>query len=249
MLGFSASDRSASRDVAGLERADLSPWFNPFLLHFVRETWRSGGEVQVIRDGGEVTGLLVTDPIERVASAFSRSKPTAEMFVRARGPYAMYSDFPFEPSAEVFDIFSSSFGTEPPAYRFRHPIRPVTAGDIPSVLDLMREVYGATNERWFEGLPNASENGFVAKVDGRLAGVAWVTRVGPHARLHSLTVRAPYRRVGLGTDLLFARLVWAWQVGAHEVLSEISEHNEASQAIAVRGGMDRVGRIYFHRPL
>ena len=203
----------------------------------------------MLREDGSVAGLLISDPVERVATVFSRSRPTAEAAVRGRGPYGMYSDFSFDPTADPFDIFRTTLDDPRPSPRFRHALRPFTGEDVPAVVELIREVYGVVNESWFVGLPSGSEAGFVAEVEGRVAGVGWVTRIGTHARLHSLTVRVPYRRRGLGTDLLLARLLWAEQAGAREVLSEIAEDNVGSQAVAVRGGMRRVGRIYFHRPL
>lgn len=232
-----------------LDQADLSPWFNPFLSHIARETRRCGGEVEMFREEGNVVGLTVSDPTERVATVFTRSRSIAERVVQGRGSYGMYSDFSFGPPADPFGVFSTSLGDPVSSHRFRHLIRPFSKEDVPSVVDLMREVYGVMNERWFVGLPTASETGFIAEVDGRLAGFAWVSQVGAYARLHSLTVRAPYRRVGLGTDLLFARLLWARNAGARTLLSEISEENVASRAVAVRGGMRQVGQIYFHRPL
>lgn len=232
-----------------LDEADLSPWFNPFLSHIARETRRCGGEVRVFREGGKVVGLTVSDPAERVATVFTRSRSIAETAVRGRGPYGMYSDFSFDAAAEPFAIFSTSLEGPPPPHRFRHRVRPFSSDDIPGVIDLMREVYGAVNERWFVGLPTNSEAGFVAEVNARLAGVAWLSRVGVYGRFYSLTVRAPYRRLGLGTDLLFARLLWARQAGVESVISEIAEENVGSQAVAALGGMRRVGEIYFHRPL
>jgi hypothetical protein len=47
---------------------------------------------------------------------------------------------------------------------------------------------------------------------------------------------------------LFARLLWAKEAGASQVVSEISQRNAASEAVAVRGGMHRAGQIYFYRP-
>lgn len=233
---------------SGVDEADLSPWFNPFLPHFAREARRCGGEVRVAREGESLRALLVSDPVERVATVFTRSLPRAQDWVRDRGAYGMYSDFPFEPTDEEFAIFARDFGPEPPSQRFRHPVRPVSPSDLPAVRDLMVEVYGLVNDRWFGGVPNEVETGFACEVHGRLAGVAWVTRAGRHARLHSLTVRPPFRRMGLGSDLLSARLLWAHRIGARRVLSEISVHNAASQAIAVRDGMRKVGSIYFHTP-
>ncbi len=238
-----------SREGDELDRVDLSPWFNPFLSHIARETRRCGGEVRVVREEGTVAGLRVSDPVERAATVFTRSRSIAETAVRGRGPYGMYADFSLDSPADPFAIFSTSLEVPLPPHRFRHLIRPFSNEDVPAVVDLMREVYGAVNERWFVDLPAVSETGFIAEVEGRPVGVAWVSRVGAHARLHSLTVRAPYRRMGLGTDLLFARLLWARNAGARTALSEISEENVASQAVASRGGMRRVGQIYFHRPL
>jgi GNAT superfamily N-acetyltransferase len=249
MIGSPSAVGSISVDFDGVDQVDLSPWFNPFLRQFAHDAQRCGGDVRVIREAGAIAALMVSDPVERVASVFSRSRSIAEAFVRERGPYGMYSDFSFEPSAEVFDIFTTALDADRLSYRFRHPVRPFSNKDLHAVVDLMREVHGPLNERWLEGLPTASETGFLAEVDGRLTGVGWVSKVGTHARLHSLAVRAPYRRMGLGTDLLFARLLWARQAGASEVLSEISQSNVASQAIASRGGMQRVGQIYFYRPL
>jgi [ribosomal protein S18]-alanine N-acetyltransferase len=249
MFGSPPVVGTTSVDLDGLDRADLSPWFNPFLPYFAQEACRCGGDARVVREAGAIAGLLVSDPIERVASAFSRSRSVAETWVRGRGPYGIYSDFSFEPRGEVLDIFSAPMGADLSAHRFRHPIRSVSEGDLPAVLDLMREAYGVVNERWFEGLAAAPEAGFIAEAGGRVAGVGWVSVVGPHARLHSLTVRAPHRRMGLGTDLLFARLLWARRAGASDVLSEISARNVASRSIAVRAGMRHVGEIYFYPPM
>jgi [ribosomal protein S18]-alanine N-acetyltransferase len=249
MIGPPTSVGTTPVDIDGLDRADLSPWFNPFLLYFAREAQRCGGEVRVVRETGAIAGLMVSDPIERVASVFSRSRSVAEPWVRGRGPYGMYSDSSFEPRGEVFDVFSLPPGADLPSHRFRHPIRPVSEDDLPAVIDLMREVYGVVNERWFEGIPAEAEVGFIAEAGGRVAGVGWVSVVGPHARLHSLTVRAPHRRMGLGTDLVLARLLWARRAGASDVVSEISARNVGSRSIAIRAGMQRVGEIYFYPPV
>jgi len=248
MNGPASAVDAIPADLDALDRADLSPWFNPFLRYFASEAWRCGGNVRVVREAGAVVSLMVSDPVERVASVFSRSRSIAEAWVRERGSLGMYSDFPFEPRGEVFEILLASLNADLPPYRFRHPIRPVTAGDLPAVLDLMREVYGMVNERWFEGLSDVPEAGFIAEAGGRVVGVGWISLVGTHARLHSLTVRATHRRMRLGTDLLFARLLWARRAGASDVLSEISERNDASRSIAARAGMRRVGEIYFYPP-
>jgi len=239
---------SSVREEDALERADLSSWFNPFLAYFVRDSRRSGGTARWIQLANEPPGLVIADPVERVATVFTRSAVVGAAAVRERGPLGMFAEFPTEPEADPFDIFELTLGEETPTFRFRHTVRALVPEDLPSVRTLMREVYRLVNDRWFDGLPNRFETGFAAEVDGRLAGVGWVTHVGAHARLHSLTVRVPFRRIGVGSDLLRARLWWAQRNGAHHVLSEIARANADSRSIAERAGMRSVGTIYFHRP-
>lgn len=248
MASASAFPAAAGRDLTELSTANLSPWFNPFLSHFAREARRCGGEARVLRENDSIVGLFVSDPVERISTAFTRSRSLAEEFVRGRGAAGVFADFRCEPSAEAFDVFALRFGLKPLEHRFRHPLRPYAREDFANVLALVREVYGTANERWFEGLPNESESGFVSEVGGRLAGVGWVCRAGPHARLHSVTVRAPYRRMGIGTDLLFARLISAERTGAADVFSEISRNNLVSERMAASSGMTASGQIYFHPP-
>jgi len=247
-MGAPAEPVQIDPEDDALGGADLSSWFNPFLAYFVRDSQRSGGQVRWIRRAHELLGLVIADPAERVATVFTRSAEVAAATVHDRGPLGVFAEFPSEPDAEPFDVFELNLDGASRTFRFRHAVRALVPEDLPSVRALMREVYRFVNDRWFDGLPNPFEMGFAAEVDGRLAGVGWVTRVGAHARLHSLTVRVPFRRIGVGSDLLRARLWWAQRNGAHSVLSEIARGNTDSQAIAERAGMRRVGTIYFHRP-
>ncbi|MGP8072200.1 MAG: N-acetyltransferase family protein [Thermoplasmata archaeon] len=237
--------------ITGLDRqapVDLSPWFNPFLPHFVRETVRSGGEVWGVLEDGNLTALTLKDPAENVASLFTRNQALAEELVRARGVSAAYSDFRMDGPVEAFGIYSRALGPVGVEHAFRHRVRPISEADLPRVAELMREVQGNIDDRWFHGLATTPETGFLIEVEGRLAGVGWVAVLGRHARLHSLAVRPGYRHVGVGADLLGARLLWAHRAGASEVLSEIADRNAASRYIAESAGMRRVGEIYLYPP-
>jgi GNAT superfamily N-acetyltransferase len=239
----------ASSELEHLESAHLSARFDPFLPYFAKEARRCGGEVRLAREDGSIVGVLVSDPVERIASVFCHSRSVAERFVRERGVYGTFSEFLLEPRSELFRVYSLRPDGRLPTYRFRHEIRPVLEDDLPSILDLMREVNGVVNARWFEGLSDVPETGFLAEVEGRPAGVGWVSVIGAHARLHSLSVRAPFRRLGVGTDILRARILWAQRSGASEIVSEIWERNFVSQRIATQAGMQRVGEMYFYPPV
>jgi GNAT superfamily N-acetyltransferase len=236
-------------DLRGAEVADLSEFFNPFLERFVVATFGSGGEVTVSREGSTVDGLSLFQPSERIVSLFTRSPTVAHALLDGRTGVDVFSELSLAPEGEVYHVYAATLPAEMVPHRFAHPIREARPGDRGSLLGLLQEVYGQVDEGWFRPIPEPPEKGFVAEVDGRIVGAAWVQVVGRYARLHTLTVRAPYRHLGIGTDLWYARMLWAHAQEAREVIAEISEHRTASQAIAAAGGMRRVGRMYrFTRP-
>lgn len=236
-------------DGAVPEWPDLSPWFNPFLPHFVRETERTGGRVRWVTERERLSAIVLDDPTERVSSIFSRSPGLARGLVAARGTWSAYSDFLFDGPHEAYRVYSISLTGSPSLHRFRHRVRPVGEPDIARVVDLVQEVHGRVDPRWFRSAPDSPETGFVVEVGPRLAGVGWVAVAGRSARLHSLAVRPAYRRLGIGSDLLFARLLWAASAGATEALSEIAEGNRPSCSVAEAGGMHSVGELYLYPPV
>lgn len=235
-----------SETVDRLPPLDLSDRFNPFLAHFMRETLRSGGDVRLVHDGDVPAALFLAEPSERVASVFSRSVPVTEEVLVGRSEPTFYSELDLPRRRETFDVYSVSLGPALPSHRFRHRVRFATSSDLPPVRDLAKEVWGQLNDRWFSGFARSPEACFLVEMGGVLAGMAWATSLGTHGRLHSLAVRPGYRRMGIGTDLLFARLLWLEQTGVQEAVSEISEHNQASRAVAERGGMRSTGRIFLY---
>lgn len=230
--------------VEALEFDDLSDWFNPFLPHFVREALRCGGEVRVAERDGKVYGLYLLSPGERIASVLTRDRGIAEEFYGHRGPGPMYSPIALDPSAERFLIYSLNAQHWEQVAPLRWPIRTAGLADLPRVAALLHEEYGEVDERWIATAPAESERCFVAEIDRALVGLGWASIVGRHGRVHSLLVRAPYRGLGIGQDLLRARLLWLRAAGAEEVLSEIAEQNHASRRVAERLGMARVGEMY-----
>jgi GNAT superfamily N-acetyltransferase len=239
---------AAPGELDGLPTSDLSDWFNPFLPYFIDETLRGSGTVRVDRSGGSVRAIVLDDPVERTTSVFTRSPEFAAWFAGQRGDRGFYSSVRLPLPLETFGIYVAAPESPEPGHRYRHAVRRAAPADLPQVLGLLREVYGSADEHWFEGLDRSRESCFIAEVGGRLAGAGWVSVVGAHARLHSLAVRASARRLGLGTDLLFARLEWARGHGARNVLSEIADANAGSRAVAARGGMVRAGEIYLYPP-
>jgi GNAT superfamily N-acetyltransferase len=229
---------------------DLSDFFNPFLSYFVRAALRGRGEVWVSRSGPTVDGLLLYNEVERVGTIFTRAPAVAHTLFGLKDHVALFSDFPLAARTELYHVYRVKMAGESMPHRFTHPVRLARNRDQPAIMGMMREMYGRIDTSWLPILPSEEEKCLLVEVAGEIVGVGWVTVVEGHGRLHSLSVRPHYRRMGIGTDLWHARMLWARRAGAREVLSEIADQNVASQAIAVAGGMQKVGRLFLsYRPM
>ncbi|MGA8303636.1 MAG: GNAT family N-acetyltransferase [Thermoplasmata archaeon] len=241
------------RGVTGPEQVDtlafgdLSDYFNPFIGHFMKEALRCEGEVQVSLSGSEVDGVFVYHEVDKEASIFTRDRALAETFFALRDHVGVYSEFEIGPRPEIYDIHAAEHPAWNGTHRFRHSVRVAKASDHDAIVGLMNDVYGRVDERWLRSFPRAEEACFVVDGAGGIAGVAWAAVVNGHGRLHSLSVGPRYRRMGVGTDLWYARMWWTRRAGAGAVLTEIADQNLPSRAIAEAGGMRRIGRIFQSR--
>jgi GNAT superfamily N-acetyltransferase len=241
---------SGKDEAEGLVFDDLSDFFNPFLGLFVREALRAGGEVWVLKENGMVDGLLLYNGVEKLGSVFTRDAAAADSLYGLKEGAALFTEFPPSAKAEIYHVMATDPAEETKPHRFTHVVRMARPAERPAIARMLNEMYGQLDTSWLQAVSPEGDRCFLVEVVGQIAGVGWVSVVGSHGRLHSLSVRPHYRRIGIGTDLWHARMLWARRAGARRVLSEISEHNVASLAIATAGGMHRVGQMFLsQRPV
>jgi GNAT superfamily N-acetyltransferase len=248
---------SAPLTLQSLERStdlvgplpDLSTWFQPFIAYFVAEVLRCGGHVRVASEEGTILGVWIYHDAEKVGTVFTRSRAAAETFAQQQGVGSLFSEIPLSVPGELYHIYALGLESGTGSHRFRHTVRAAEPPDAERILALMREIHGPIDDRWIRPISPNSEKGFVVEVSGELAGVGWVSVVNGNARLHALSVRPPFRRTGIGSDLWYARILWARSAGARRALCEISEANVASRRVAEQGGMRPVGQMFrYDRP-
>ncbi len=243
---LSAAEGEGTLGLRTLAAADLSDALAPFLPHFVKETLRCGGAAHLVREGPRWIGLLLVDPLENVVSVFTRSAALVERTIHDPSGRSVYAEVDLDLPREVFAIYAAELAREP-THRFRHPVELLGDEEDRSVRSLVEETHGQLRRPWALPPAGGAESRFGVRLGGELVGVAWLALAGRSARLHTLGVRAGYRRLGIGTDLLFGRMLWAWQAGARRVVSEISAGNVASRAVAEKGGLRQVGQGFFYR--
>lgn len=227
----------------------LSEWFDPFLELFALDALRTGGEVVLAEDAESMAGLYLYSPAEGVGSVFTQRRAVALAFLARPPPGGIYADRAWTAGGEPIEVMAADLRDWSPSHPYRNPVRIAGRDDLARVQRLMQELTGAIDNAWFATLPRPEELCFLAEVDGRIAGMSWSTVVGEHARGHSFMVHPRYRGLGIGTDLLQARMAWLRAHGVRQVVSEIYEGNAASKTAAERAGMASVGRMFHYRPV
>lgn len=126
-------------------------------------------------------------------------------------------------------------------------IRPLTGADVPRLVELERELFGAgawsaamlreelaAPGRWYVGLDDPASGGLVA-----YAGL-WFD--GDAATVMTLGVARSAQRRGVGAALLDALVARARSLDAHALLLEVRVDNEAAIALYRRAGFEVLRR-------
>ena len=96
-------------------------------------------------------------------------------------------------------------------------------------------------EQWFEA-PKADEAMFIAEVDGRAAGCAYLVTLidyfneRPHAHLSVLAVSADAEGRGVGTALIDRSVAWAKERGSDRLTLSALVTNSRARALYERKG-------------
>jgi sarcosine oxidase subunit beta len=235
-------------EINRLTLPSLSFWFDPFLKLFMKDAVRCAGEVQVADVEGEIRGVYLFSPVENTVSIFTRTRRIAEHFLSIRNGGEVYLERDWEKGAGRIRIMLANLNDWDSDRHFRNPVRVAEDRDLPQVQTLFGELQGVVDMAWFRTLPRPEEKCFVSEIDGRIVGASWLTIMDGFGRGHSLLVHPRYRKLGIATDLLLARMLWLKGHGIRHAVSEIYEDNGAAQMAAERAGMTRVGNMFvYHR--
>ncbi len=220
-------------------------FFDPYLYYYVSQTLRVGGEAHVSKTAdGAVSGLFIYEETEKTGAIFTQSRSDFDHFFGLRPFDVLFAELKTEHDAEPFDIYTIKFQGHAIDHRFGHEVSTVDRDSAQDIERLMIAVNPGINKSWVRVALEDGEVCFIVKLDHEIAGVGWVSMTDRVGRLHSLFVKPQFRRLGIGEDILFARLFWLRSRGASSAFSEISRYNAASARIAVKGGMIASGLIF-----
>ena len=246
---------TSSREVKAVEIGNASDidfvlpngfsFFESYLQYFVRETLEAGGEAYVCRcSEGAVSGILVYDGSEKAGTIYTRSRRVFDYFYELRPANFLFAELKTELESEVYDIYTIDLENLAIVHRFSHEISIAEEGDIDEIGQFMASTHPGINRRWVNVALKEGERCFFVRLGKEIAGLGWLSIVNGIGRLHSLHVKPQFRRIGIGEDILFARLLWLRSKRARSAFSEISRDNPPSSRIAMKGRMMPSGTIF-----
>jgi ribosomal protein S18 acetylase RimI-like enzyme len=218
-------------------------FFDPYLEHYTKEVLGVGGKIQIATSSERILGLFLYDEYEKTGSIYTRSKKIFDHFRKLESSSFLFAEIDTSQIVrEVFDIYMLNLeGVLSHSFKYV-----VSTPKLDEIERFMRFTHPSVNPLWSCVAISNGDKCFIVKLDGRCVGCAWVSLVNGIGRLHTLYVDPQYRRIGIGEDLLYARLLWLKFKGARLAFSEISENNIASAIVARKANMFSCGRVYMY---
>lgn len=226
-------------------------FFEPYLQYYVKEILEIGGEAYVSRTPeGSISGIFIYDGYEKIGSVFTRSRKVFDYFYELKPFNFFFAEMVSnDRDSETFDIHTIDLKSTFIDHLFSHEISVLSDQHLDELEQQMISIHPRINRKWVKVALKNGERCFCVRLVDEIAGLGWVSMVNGVGRLHSLYVKPQFRRIGIGEDILFARLYWLKSKHASSAFSEISRYNFSSAKIAARGGMKVTGEIfqYFKR--
>ena len=220
-------------------------FFEPYLRYFIREVLEIGGEAYVSKTSEDnVSGIFIYDDFEKVGTVYTRSREVFDYFCGLKPFNFLFGELRTEIESEIYDIYTIELENQDIVHRFSHEISMADEGQIAEIERFMVLAHPGMNRRWIEVALKNGDKCFVVSLGREIAGLGWVSFVKSTGRIHSLFVKPQFRGLGIGEDILYARLLWLKSKHARSAFSEISRFNSSSLRIALKAQMRVSGQIF-----
>jgi ribosomal protein S18 acetylase RimI-like enzyme len=245
------SEISNTSDIDFVLPKGLS-FFEPYLPYHIKEVLEIGGEAYVSRTSeGAVSGIFLYDDSEKVGTIYTRSREVFDYFYELKPFNFLFAEMRTEFESEIYDIYTLDLEDLAVVHRFSHEISVAGEEHTDEIERFMVSTHPGINRRWVSVALKNGDRCFMVRLSDEIAGMGWLSVVNGMGRLHSLYVKPHFRRIGIGEDILYARLLWLKLKHARSAFSEISRSNFSCSRIAMKGHMRVSGQVfqYFRKDL
>jgi ribosomal protein S18 acetylase RimI-like enzyme len=220
-------------------------FFEPYVRYHVKEILEIGGQAYLSRTPkGAVSGLFIYDDSEKIGTIYTRSREVFDHFYELRPFNFLFSEMNTEHENEIYDIYTIDLENLAIDHKFSYEITVADEGRVSELERFMTLTHPGINWRWVKVALENGDRCFTVTLGSEIAGLGWLSLVTGIGRFHSLYVKPQFRGMGIGEDILFARLLWLKSKHAHSAFSEISRYNIACSRVAAKGQMRVSGQVF-----
>jgi ribosomal protein S18 acetylase RimI-like enzyme len=220
-------------------------FFGPYLQHWIREILEVEGEVHVSKTADDiVSGVFLYDKFEKTGTICTRSREVFDYFYELRPFNSLYAEINTELPKEIYDIYTIDLEHLDPVHTFNHQISIAEEQSSGELGEFMRLTHPGINGKWVDVALRNGDKCVMIRLGDEVAAVGWISLVNNVGRLYSIYVKPKFRRMGMGLDIVYARLLWLRSRRARTAFSEISPNNIPSSGISLRAGMKPTGQVY-----
>jgi ribosomal protein S18 acetylase RimI-like enzyme len=220
-------------------------FFEPYLQYFVSEVLEIGGEAYASTGlDGNISGLFIYDDFEKSGTVFTRSREVFDYFYGSKPFNFLFAELKTEAEHEIYNIHSINLEKHDIVHRFSHEISIASDEQTSEIERFTVLAHPEINRKWTRVALKNGDKCFTVRLDSEIAGLGWASFVNGTGRVHSLFVKPQFRKLGIGEDILYARLLWLKSKHARLVFSEIAHDNSPSSRIATKAQMMVCGQVY-----
>ncbi len=220
-------------------------FFEPYLNYHIKEILEIGGEAYVSRTSeGTISGIFIYDDFEKGGTIYTKSQEVFDYFYGLKQFNFLFSELKMEIENEIYDLYTVDIEHLALAHSFSYEISTIDKGTEGEIERFMVLTHPGINKKWVNVALKNGEMCYIVRLNNEIAGLGWVSLVNGFGRLHSLYVKPQYRRIGMGEDILNARLLWLKSNHAHLAFTEISRYNIPSSNNVMKAQMKLSGQVY-----
>ena len=222
-------------------------YFDPFIKHFIAETLDAGSIAEIALNPSDlVECLYIFDTVERIGTVFTDSTDLLNHYMDKASDCSLFCELKAEVENEPFSILELDLSSSDLIHSFSNEVTLLGPTDVEEITNAMNSIFRGMNLRWVEAALRSGDRCFASMSGGEITGLGWGSIEDDTGHLISLGVKQRYRKAGIGTDILYARLLWMKELGVRKVFSEVSDYNLASRDIALKAGFIETGKIYLY---
>ncbi len=220
-------------------------FFETYLGYSIKEVLEVGGEAYVSRTPkGDISGVFIYDDFEKTGTIYTGSRKVFDYFYGLRPSNFLWAELRTEHECETYDIYTIELEGLPLAHRFSHEISIAEKQQAGEIEQFMALAHPGINRKWTNVALENGDKCFLVRLNNEIAGLGWLSLVNGIGRLDSLYVKPQFRKMAIGEDLLYARLLWLKSKHARSAFSEISRDNPPSSKIHMKGHMTVTGQVF-----